>query len=622
MTSMRLLLFLCILAISGSASAQDAQDVKALAALDARLLAPCPLQDVKQNLTPRGAVDAAAQTTCVGWLASPGGTGKGLGIVTETASGANPNALVGPGIGAVANDLFSAIAAIAVERARRQGLALVSEALADGVCSLSFVIPPADQKVVFRLTDTCTLVRTTDLVALVGQGRALRTALSSDVLSAADLLVVNHLKAFPPLARSASAAVMLAKRMASDPQGNLTKNDVWLIADAFLNGSWPTLTGTQQQTLTTLQISLASARVYLEALKNVQPGDEVDLAYAIRKVTDTACTQAMTTGPECIYLQPAATKLIIDWTGLAVKAASARSADNKSDDLKTRFRSSVQLVFRAYRALTAETEGEPTTLGTRSFTFPAWAETVTTATIDGDAPRLIATIAQLASDAVERRECSGQCAQRQKVAALLTGISTFALSYEEIPANASAETKAALLKAQQEAREAAVNAVIDKATDRRGRDGQWVWSLGTAVGATIFGSQHLDLTSQSGGGSVAETFAANLQVPLGVAVQKLPAGKWAPSGWGFHSMFTALDLGNYVTKTQEAGSSPDWQAIFAPGAQLGLALGKPNNFFALGLWAEYIPRFTSQTSNGTGTALRSASRFGFFASYYVPLWDF
>lgn len=115
----------------------------------------------------------------------------------------------------MANELFSAIAAIAVDRARRQGLAIVHEAIANGVCRLEFDIPkepiaavpvppvppakPASSvPLTLRLADTCTLVRTTDLIALVGQGRALRSALTSDVLSAADAVVVDRLSAFPP----------------------------------------------------------------------------------------------------------------------------------------------------------------------------------------------------------------------------------------------------------------------------------------------------------------------------------------------------------------------------------------------------------------------------------------
>jgi hypothetical protein len=563
------------------------------------------------TLTGQGAIDAAAAPACVGWLAAPPANGKGLVVPAPPLTADARVNFALPGAGVVANELFSVIAAIAVERARRQGLAIVHDAIADGVCDLAFPIP-ASGNATFHLGDTCTLVRTTDLLALVGQGRALRTALTSDALSAADLTVGDRLKAFPPLARSASAAVLLAKRVAADPQAHLTKNDVWLITDAFLNGTWPTLSGPEQQTLTTLQIALASARVYLEAVKNAPPDETVDLAYAIRKVTATACGAQ----PNCPYLEPAASKLVIEWTNVAIKAASAMSGDGKTEDFRTRLRSSVQLVFQAYRALT-ETQPAPVTgIGTRVMTFPVWVQTITLATIDGDAPQLIAAIAQLASDAATT-SCSDQCPDRRKIAALLTGIATYALTYEEIPPDADADARVALLQAQRDARQAALDSVIDAATDRRGRDGQLVWSMGTGVGATLIGKQRLDLTP-SGDTTSLESFKGQLHVPLGVALQRLP-GQWWPLP--FHTMFTALDLGNYVARTQEAGSSPDWQAIFAPGFQFGIPIGTPGNFVVIGASLEYAPRFTSETETGAASGSRSAIRRGLFVHYFVPLWD-
>jgi hypothetical protein len=86
-------------------------------------------------------------------------------------------------------------------------------------------------------------------------------------------------------------------------------------------------------------------------------------------------------------------------------------------------------------------------------------------------------------------------------------------------------------------------------------------------------------------------------------------------------MFTAVDLGNYVAKTQEPGSSPDWQSIFALGLQVGYPIGKPGNFVVVGASVQYAPRFTSETPTGAASGARSAIRRGLFVHYYVPLWD-
>lgn len=569
-------------------------------------------------VTALAAMKAAASPGCVGWLEDPA-AGRPLSMPVVPSGDASRafGAVALPGAGILANELFSVIAEIAVERAQRQGLAIVQETIADGVCNLQFEIPPAvanDAVLNLRLAETCALIRTTNLLALVGQGRALRTALTSDVLSAADVVVVDRMRDLPPLARSAAAAIVLAKRVASDPQAHLTKNDVWLVTDAFLNARWPA-TAANPVHLRTLQIALASARIYVEALSNTTEKDRVDLAEALRLVIRQQCP-----GPAaCPFEDPAVAKRLTEWTNLAVKAATAMSADGGTEDFRTRLRSSVQLVFTAFRTITEAAPGDLAKqladLPARRFTFPLWAETLTLAAIDGDAPQLIGALAQLASEAA-LNDCADECAEKRKVAALLTGISTYAISYQEIPAGADAPTRAALLQEQRDARRTALESVIDAATDRRGRGGKWVWALGTGVGVTLVGGQRLDAPAASAASRTKDTFVGQLHVPVGVSLQLLPSTWWL----GFHTMLSVLDLGNYVGKTGEPDSTPDWQAIIAPGVQIGLPIGTASNFVVLGLNVGYAPRFVAADTNGATTP-RSALRYGIFAHYFVPLWD-
>ena len=92
-------------------------------------------------------------------------------------------------------------------------------------------------------------------------------------------------------------------------------------------------------------------------------------------------------------------------------------------------------------------------------------------------------------------------------------------------------------------------------------------------------------------------------------------------------MVTMLDLANYVGKTTEPGSSPNWRAIIAPGIQAGVAvpgLARANNLVLVGYSVSYAPQFVEAPgATATGPAsFRGARRRGFFVTYYVPLWDF
>jgi hypothetical protein len=210
---------------------------------------------------------------CVGWLQHPNETTRAPAAVTVDnlmpilPSAGTRNELF-PGAGVVVDQLFSAIAVIALERARRQGLAIVHAKIENGVCQ--FPAPPGLAATVVPplVPDTCALVRATDLLALIGQPRPLRAALVNDVTSLAALEFsarFNHLPAFDA---PATAAFALVRRYASEQGFRPGRDNVRPIAEAFLNAPWATQNGSTftpvlpiTREMATLEVALSAARV-------------------------------------------------------------------------------------------------------------------------------------------------------------------------------------------------------------------------------------------------------------------------------------------------------------------------------------------------------------------------
>jgi hypothetical protein len=549
---------------------------------------------------------ARIDVTSLGPLTGPTSEAERLPMFIATGQ---EQKLIAPGIDAIANDLFSLIVEIAVDRARREGLALVHDELTTLVCGLRFHImlrsktahaEPVFSSHAYPLTQTCNLIRSTDLQALIGQGRALRAGLTSDLISIAEGEIDNNpdITAYPPLAAGAHAGLALLRRFANDPDLHLSRDDVWLVADAVINSSW---TSSDPPTVKQLQVALMAARAYLKAL---EAGTKPDLAFIIRQVIAAQCAGACDT-PE--------TKARIDeWASLAVKMVAGMTADTTKEDYRVRLRSALKLVFDSLDIIANVDPAAAKVL-------PAWVRVVALAALDADAPHLISALADAASKAIPFDcvdHCQEKLSQQRKLAALLSGISTYAITYVAIPANSTAAEIAALQQQQHDARKSALEGVIDAATDRRARARDRVVSLGAGVGFSYNKTYRLDRAFSK----------EQLHVPLGVALQILPGGWKKP---GFYVMGTALDLGNYAraSKQDAVPSTPtavpklDWTSIISPGAQVGVALGRPNTFFVVGLGVNYTPR-PATTESTVGLANKTGLKVGLFVQYYFSLWDF
>lgn len=561
----------------------------------------------------------------VGWLYAPTNEQKIVPLfnTTNIVEGATMSA----GIGVIGDEIFSIIAEIAVERAKRRGLAVVKQKIEQGVCELRLNIWSGDKPgrneayevlddavvnsapVVagrtYRLATTCKLVHDTELQALIGQGRALRAAVTSDVVDIAAGEIEHQFTAFPPLAKSASAAVALVKRFATDPDAQLTKNDVWLVTDAFLNATWDPPGNNDD--LKILQMALAAARTYLEAIRLAQDPKEVDLAVIVRMVIEKYAGNVVD--------KPANHKLLLEWTNLAIRAASATKEEQSGivDDLRERLRATLTLAFDAYERV-AQNGGE----------FARWARLISLAAVDGDAPHLISSLADVAKLGAEKkcRENPNACPRLEKLTALLTGISTYALTFEDVDlSDATPEQKAAIAAEKRAARKEVLESVIDATTDRRGRGGDWVWSLGSGVGAMLGGEERVkagsEPVSSANGAEKAKSFDVALHVPVGITFQRLPR-RLAWKDIGFHLGLNVLDLGYYLGT--EGQPAPDWQAILAPGIEIGIpvVLRAQNSFFVIGYTVARAPRY-GEASDGQQ---RTSTRRGFFVQYSLPLFDF
>jgi hypothetical protein len=318
------------------------------------------------------------------------------------------------------------------------------------------------------------------------------------------------------------------------------------------------------------------------------------------------------------------TARVIDIANLAARAGIAAGADGV-DDLRESVRASLRLVFGALTTIR-------TTANNNQLVAPAWAATVAEAALNADAPRLIASLAEIAREQAaiisgcEREE---NCTQLRKFTSLLTGVATYAVTYDStrLRPDTTSEERLALIQDQRAARKEAIESVIDAATDRSGRDGTAIWSLGTSVGATFLSRQRLDTSTALPGGAAGQKFAelgAQLHVPVGISYQMMPrGGGWSPLP--VHVMVSFLELSNYVGKTTEPGSSPDWRSIIAPGVQVGVAvpwISRPSNLVLVGGSISYAPQFVVASNADGATTFRGAQRRGLFVTYYVPLWDF
>jgi hypothetical protein len=232
------------------------------------------------------------------------------------------------------------------------------------------------------------------------------------------------------------------------------------------------------------------------------------------------------------------------------------------------------------------------------------------------------------ADASARDSCRSTSTALAKITALVGAVTAYAATYTT---DAHGDPK--LIQAQQDARKKAVESLIDAATNRTNRDGDWVVSIGANVGLSI-GWQWLAATNYQ----VERQLYPQLELPVGVAVQLLPDRRlngccWLKKHSGFHAQLSVLDIAQFISYRQDGSVSPiTWSNFVMVGLQAGWIIGTPSTPFIIGVEGRWAPTLFTQTvlqTQGTGVMTTQmpvqeggAWRLGLFVSYYVPFFDF
>lgn len=201
----------------------------------------------------------------------------------------------------------------------------------------------------------------------------------------------------------------------------------------------------------------------------------------------------------------------------------------------------------------------------------------------------------------------------RQATALIGAIASYAETYSVD--DKSAEDQAAA----REARKQAIESLIDAATERRGREGDTIVSIGSSVGVQAIGGQLR--YDDAGSLSERELVAGQVSLPMGVAWQRF-RGKDAKIA-GLHAQLSLVDLGQFLARSDgDQADDLTWADFVMIGGQVGLIIGSPSNPLVIGLDARWSPTlFESVTDETTSTSKRGALRAGLFVSYYVPFFD-
>jgi hypothetical protein len=222
-----------------------------------------------------------------------------------------------------------------------------------------------------------------------------------------------------------------------------------------------------------------------------------------------------------------------------------------------------------------------------------------------------------------------------KATALIGAIAAYASTFDSNAEDADA------LAAAREARKRALESLIDTATDRSGRHGDTLVSIGANVGFSVLGHQWL---RDTGGPGFVDFFdgefqSLRLQLPMGIAVQHVLDREDREEGLlcnknigcGFHLQLSLVDLGQFLASSEGEFKEVTPRDFVTVGLQAGFIVGSPSMPFVIGADVHWAPSLFPRTytekmpcgDDGTcdSTTQSGAIQLGFFVSYYVPFFD-
>jgi hypothetical protein len=204
----------------------------------------------------------------------------------------------------------------------------------------------------------------------------------------------------------------------------------------------------------------------------------------------------------------------------------------------------------------------------------AFAGAIVDAALSEDTGRMVVVASELADIALKDEEQL----RTKRALRLLGGILDYAATYAN---GSSGQDQIAQAKAHDQ-RTKVLESLTADMTDRTGREGDDVFSLGGAL--RLAGGLRLGTTTN------ASTFYGPLSVPLGIAYTHV-ARKDTACSCGIHIELDAIDLGNYLAVDNGPRvKSPDLGDAFAPSLSMGIAFG-PSLPLVVAPTVSYTPQF-------------------------------
>lgn len=550
------------------------------------------------------------------------------------AAGEQLKALGAGPVAAPIEELLDTTAKIAIKRAKRAALSAVHDVLEDRVC---FAKAPdcTDPEGSPLFPNTCRLIKDNSLEALAKDPRRIQPALVGDLVG----IVTTY--GLPPkdakqTAASADLLMHQAVALVMRVRGRQLPRPSHVDSEALLSAALALRT---RATKSTTVLALEATAVYV----------------ARQGLTDIAALVDEIANGQPVVVRERAVEialLAIRGLGLAREAAPGDEHDTWTAAVEA-----VVEIWLEEKSWSQDSKGKAVrklVLAAADENVPAAvsaaAELLATHLGKDCQPAYLSTVGGGTRIAKSDREAVARCRSLEKTAALLSGIATYAATYAS---PGQGEKSEAELRA---ARAEALEDLVDAATKRSTRAGDWVFSLGIPVGLST-GMQWTSAGSIGDSRPDTEFMAPQLDLPLGFGVQKLVGGRHArgkardreradgrPVRWrwdGFHAFVSILDLGQFVayrfTKSDpKADGKPidpkasvqlsraRWDSLFGPGVQVAWAFGRPDHMFLLGGAFRYAPTLFSDTDEGAidRNDVAGALRLGLFVAYYVSLFDF
>lgn len=183
---------------------------------------------------------------------------------------------------------------------------------------------------------------------------------------------------------------------------------------------------------------------------------------------------------------------------------------------------------------------------------------------------------------------------------LVTGLLNYAATYADDEGEANDAGKHA-------ERTKILESLTHDMTDRNGRGGDCIWSLGGAL--RLEGGVRVATRGEG------TTFHGPIGLPLGIAFDTVPDSH---DGWGFHLQLDAANLGNYLALDNEPKvKKPELGDAFAPGLTIGAAYGQDLPV-VLAAFFSYTPQFRVSANP---TDKQGSINFGATVGIHVPLLD-